>query len=81
MSLLASEGTGILVVLAVPALIALLPMIVPRRGPALATAIGLTAVSVLAIASVGIFFFPTVALAWLAATATPDDQEQVAVEG
>jgi hypothetical protein len=66
-SLLDGEGAGVLAALSVPALVAAVAVIVPSRRSARWTAIALTGATFLAIASVGIFFVPTVALAWVAA--------------
>jgi hypothetical protein len=66
-SLLDSEGAGVLAALAVPATVAIVAVVVPSRRSARWTAIALTVAAVLAIASVGIFFVPTVVLAWVAA--------------
>ena len=66
-SLLDGEGAGVLAVLCVPALVAAAAMIVPSRRSSRWTAIALTGATFLAMASVGIFFVPTVALAWVAA--------------
>lgn len=66
-SLLDGEGAGVLAVLAVPAIVAGAAVVVPSRRSARWSAIGLTVAALLGIASVGIFFVPTVALAWVAA--------------
>jgi hypothetical protein len=66
-SLVDSEGAGVLAVLAVPAIVALVAVVVPSRRTARWTAIALTAAAVVGIASVGMFFVPTVVLAWVAA--------------
>lgn len=59
-----------LVVLAVPALIALLSVVGASERSTTVAAITLTAVTVLALMSVGIFFVPTVVLAWVAVAAS-----------
>jgi hypothetical protein len=66
-SLLDGEGAGVLAALGVPAIVAAVGVIVPSRRVARWTAIALTVAACLAIASVGIFFVPTVALAWVTA--------------
>lgn len=70
LSLLANEGASVLGVLAVPALIALVPLLVPSRRSAKMTAVALTAASLVGSASVGLFFVPTVVLAWIAVVVT-----------
>jgi hypothetical protein len=70
-SLLASEGAGVLAVLAVPVVVSLLPMVLRSRRWRLGAALLLTAAVVLAAASVGIFFLPTVLLAWMAVARSP----------
>ena len=67
-SLLAGEGGGVLAVLCVPALVAAAAVIAPSRRVTRCTAIALTAATLLGIASVGLFFLPTVTLAWAAAS-------------
>lgn len=64
LSLLQHEGAGVLGVLALPALVAVVPVIIPSRRSRMATAIALTAATLLGIASVGVFLLPTVLLAW-----------------
>jgi hypothetical protein len=66
-SLLDGEGAGVLLVLAVPAIVAMAAMVFPSRRNARWTAVALTVAAFLGIASVGVFFAPTVALAWVAA--------------
>jgi hypothetical protein len=60
----------VLFILAVPALVALLSVIVASEWSTIVTAASLTGVTALALMSVGIFFAPTVALAWVAVTAS-----------
>ena len=62
-----SLSAGVLAALAVPATVAEPAVLAPSRRAARWTAIALTAAALLAIASVGLFFVPTVALAWVAA--------------
>jgi hypothetical protein len=71
-SLLTQEGAGILVVLAVPAIIAAVPVVMHRRRTRMTAAIVLTAAAVTGIMTVGIFLLPTVLLAWRAATVDQD---------
>jgi hypothetical protein len=68
-TLLANEGAGVLGILAVPALVALVPLLVPSRRAAKASAVVLTAAVFVASASVGVFFVPTLVLAWAAVVA------------
>ena len=65
-SLVTSEGTSVLLVLALPAVVALVPVLLRTRPATLAAAGVLTTAAVLAVASVGIFLVPTVVLAWVA---------------
>lgn len=67
-SLLDSEGAGVLFVLAVPVIVAALPVAFGPRRLALPAAVLLSAAMVLGLASVGLFLIPTVVLAWIAAT-------------
>ena len=66
-SLLDGEGAGVLAVLSVPAIVTAVVVIAPSRRSARWTAIALTGAAILGAASVGIFFVPTVILAWVAA--------------
>ena len=68
-SLLDSEGASVLVVLAVPVLITLLPLLWPGRRCRLVVAVVLTVATLLALASIGLFLLPTLALAWAAVAA------------
>jgi hypothetical protein len=68
--LVGNEGAGVLGVLAVPALVALIPLLVPSRRSVTMTAVALTGVALVSSASVGIFLIPTVALAWVGVVAT-----------
>jgi hypothetical protein len=65
-SLVANEGVGALLVLAVPALLALVPMVARTQRSTLVAAGALTFATLLGMASVGMFFIPTVVLAWVA---------------
>lgn len=69
-SLLANEGTAVLLVLAVPALLALVPVVARTQRSTLVAAAGLTLATLFGLASIGIFFIPTVVLAWLAVGAS-----------
>lgn len=69
-SLLTNEGASVLGVLAVPALVALVPLLVRSKRSARMTAVALTAAALVASASIGIFLIPTVVLAWVAVVAT-----------
>lgn len=64
------QGAGVLGVLAVPALVALVPLLVRSKRSVTLTAVALTGAAIVASASVGIFLIPTVALAWVAVVAT-----------
>jgi hypothetical protein len=68
-TLVDSEGAGVLAVLAVPPLVGLIPLLVPSRRVAVAVAVALTVGAVAGIASITLFFVPTVVLAWLAVAA------------
>ena len=69
-SLVSNEGAGVLGVLAVPALVALVPLLVGSKRSVTMTAVALSGVALVASASVGLFLIPTVALAWVAVVAT-----------
>ncbi|MGI8793197.1 MAG: hypothetical protein ACR2H3_08475 [Acidimicrobiales bacterium] len=58
-----------LLILAVPAVIALLPIATRTLRSTLVAAVALTVAALLGLASIGIFFLPTVGLAWVAAGA------------
>jgi hypothetical protein len=65
-SLVGHEGRGIIVVLAVPILIAAVALFWRSRRVAQGCAIALSLASFIALASVGIFLIPTVICAWIA---------------
>ncbi len=67
-----------LIILAVPALIALLPVILASERSTIVAAATLTGVTILALMSVGIFFVPTAAFAWVAVAASkrPEHSQQ-----
>lgn len=69
-ALISSEGGAVLLILAVPALIALLPLVVRSDRSTLVAAAALTAVTLLGVMSIGLFFVPTVAVAWVAVSAS-----------
>ena len=69
-SLVSTEGRAVLFILAIPALIALLSVIVGSARSTFIAAASLTVVTLLGLMSVGIFFVPTVVLAWVATTAS-----------
>lgn len=65
-SLVGNEGATVLLVLLLPAVMALVPVVMrPRRSTKVVAAL-LTVCALLGLASIGIFFIPTVALAWVA---------------
>lgn len=70
-----------LAVLAVPALLAVLPLLLPSRRATFAVALALTAIALVALASVGLFLVPTVAIAWIAAAATRGAPSEQATPG
>lgn len=70
-SLLASEGAGVLLVLAVPALLALIAVVVPRRDVRMGLGGLATVACVVAVLSVGAFFLPAAGLLLAAAASTP----------
>ncbi len=65
-SLVSHEGLGVLGVLAVPVVVALLPVLFRSPRWTTVTAALLTPAALVVAASVGIFLLPTVALAWVA---------------
>lgn len=65
-SLVANQGVGVLLILAVPALLALVPVVARTQRSTLVGAGALTLAALLGMASVGMFFIPTVVLAWVA---------------
>ncbi|HET7487782.1 MAG TPA: hypothetical protein VFJ85_07630 [Acidimicrobiales bacterium] len=68
-SLLDAEGGGVLVVLAVPVLLAAVPVAMRTRRASAAAAAGLTVAALLGAASIGLAYVPTAVLAWVAARA------------
>jgi hypothetical protein len=72
-SLFSSEGLWVLVVVAVPIAITLLPVLMPRRGVRIAAAALLWIGCLLGLLSVGLFFLPSAVL-MTAAAARSDRQ-------
>ena len=77
-SLVTTEGSSVLVVLALPALLALVPVVLASRRATAVTAGALTVLAVLGAASIGVFLVPTVVAAWLAVGAA---RREAAVAG
>lgn len=71
-SLVANEGATVLLVLLLPAVMALCPVVMRTRRSTIVVAALLTGSALLGLASIGIFFIPTVALAWVAVGASRD---------
>ena len=67
-SLIEHEGSGAAAVLAIPVLLAAVPVVLPRRAVAIAVAAVLSALTLLGAASIGLFFLPAAALSWIAVT-------------
>lgn len=65
-SLLDHEGAGILGVLAIPAVVAAVPVLFPSRRSRLGAALALTAAALVGMASIGLFLLPAVVLMWVA---------------
>ncbi len=68
-SLLQSEGLSVLALLSVPVVVAAVAVVFPRRGGTITSAVLLTVLAVLGAASLGLFYLPTTALAWVAVAA------------
>jgi cytochrome bd-type quinol oxidase subunit 2 len=64
---LAVNGSWILVVASVPVVLALLAVLMPRRGTRIVTAVLLWACCAIAVASIGLFFVPAAILMTIAA--------------
>ena len=79
-SLLEHEGASVLIVLAVPVLVSAMPLAFSRRGVAIGTAVFLSALAVLGGFSIGLFYFPAVLLAWLAAVTVRTQPNSAAVQ-
>jgi hypothetical protein len=69
-SLFADQGAGILGIVAVPVVVALVPLLHPSRWTVTGAAVVLSLAAFIGSASVGIFLVPTVILAWIAVRAT-----------
>ena len=67
-SLISSEGVSVLLILAIPVLITLMPVLVSRRGVRIGAAVLLLVLCVLGLASIGLFFVPAVVLMTVAAS-------------
>ena len=65
-SLLAGEGSAVLLVLAVPVLVSLWPLLLGTHRATVLAAAALTLAMLVALMSIGILYLPTVALAWVA---------------
>ena len=75
-SLIQHEGLGAVAILAIPVLLAAVPVVFPKRAVAIAVAVVLSALTLLGAASIGLFFLPAAALSWIAVTsrsARPED--------
>lgn len=69
-SIVANEGSTVLLVLLLPAMMALVPVVVRTRRSTIMGAALLTVSALLALASIGMLYIPTVALAWVAVGAS-----------
>jgi len=67
-SLIENEGLGAVAILAIPVLLAAVPVVYPRRAVAIAVAVVLSLLTLLGAASIGLFFLPAAALSWIAVT-------------
>ena len=65
------EGIGAVAILAIPVLVATVPVIFGKRGVATTAAVVLSALTLLGAASLGLFFLPTAALSWFAVASRP----------
>ena len=65
-SLIEHEGFGAVGILAVPVVLAAVPVVFPRRFVAISVAVVLSALALLGAASIGLFFLPAAALSWIA---------------
>ena len=64
-SLIEHEGIGAVGILAVPVVLAAVPVVFPRRFVAISVAVVLSALTLLGAASIGLFFLPATALSWI----------------
>ena len=62
---------GAVAILAIPVLVATVPVIFGKRGVAIAAAVVLSVLTLLGAASFGLFFLPTAALSWFAVASRP----------
>ena len=76
-SLLQSEGLSVLAVLAVPVFVAAVAVVFPRRGVAVTSAVLLTVLTLLGAASLGLFYLPTAAVAWVAVAASASQPREI----
>lgn len=67
-SLVENEGIGAVAILAIPVVLAAVPVVFPRRAAAIAVAVVLSVLTLLGAASIGLFFLPAAALSWIAVT-------------
>ncbi len=67
-SLIEHEGIGAVGILAVPVVLAAVPVVFPRRFVAISVAVVLSALTLLGAASIGLFFLPAAALSWITVT-------------
>ncbi|MEN3271985.1 MAG: hypothetical protein V7636_746 [Actinomycetota bacterium] len=72
------NGDGILLILSIPAAIAAIGVVRPRRNVLLGVAVVVTVLMVPAMLSVGVFYAPTAVVAWLV-FADADRRRQTAV--
>ena len=70
-SLIENEGIGAAAILAVPVLLAAVPVVFPRRFVAISVAVVLSALTLLGAASIGLFFAPAAVLSWLTVVNSP----------
>ena len=70
-STLEHEGIGAVAILAIPVLVATVPVIFGKRGVATTAAVVLSALTLLGAASFGLFFLLTAALSWFAVASGP----------
>jgi hypothetical protein len=79
-SLLEMEGASVVFILAVPAIVALVAVAVPKRASVIGVAAVLSLAALLGIASIGTFFIPTVAVAWIAVARMSSDERRPSSE-
>lgn len=78
-SIIGDEGIAMLLILLAPALVALVPVVLPFQWLRIATGVLLPLMMLLAMASVGMFLLPTMVIAWVAVaqnSAAPDSAAQ-----